>query len=359
MRRFLLISLFLNILLGSTAFSSEPFQLPSPEQVTKLVDAAWRLPPERMDITYYQLVKSFVKSEREVRESFGEAFCKLRGLKQDSLSPKMIEARDRNVEINVQKFLKQQIVGQKSKRRLRFDPNRLRIDFTFDNRPEIKVHRGQEEETIAAREISFDTPYETSVIQIPDKDSGFFEYNYFHAQKNMQSRKIKNKDMRIRNEFSRFKIMPDLCVLLLQNALGDMSDGGYEPNKAKIDNLRLGTLDKLTISIQTDKAVAKDHLKMIQRDSENNPIYRHEMIVDKDDYAKIYYYEVQNIKTGQPILIRDIEKFDSQGFPDKATIIDYGVDGNILSEKEYTFIDVKIDISIPDVAFDVDKIDEQ
>ena len=153
-------------------------------------------------------------------------------------------------------------------------------------------------------------------------------------------------------------MMPASTAELLQSALGGHTNNTYKPNEIKINNLLSGTLENLRVSIQPDKKnpETKVCLEIVPVDGSNMPVSRIKMTADKGNYSKIYYYEVQNMKSGLPVLAREADSFDVNDFPHNITTIQYDQNGNAQKEEEYKIIDAKINTDIPEAVFDMNQI---
>jgi hypothetical protein len=123
------------------------------------------------------------------------------------------------------------------------------------------------------------------------------------------------------------------------------------PDGEKLEKLSTGELEKISVRICPDPNVpdTKDRIEIgLPKDS---IVPGTIMICDREDYSRVYYYEVRHPLTGQLLFTRECTNFDSQGFPRNATEIQYDADGKLKKKEVYTIVEVDLDPSIPDEVF--------
>jgi len=329
---------------------------PNYEQAGKLVAAAWKFPPRSIDITYYAIVKDNTKTEQELRRIYEEAHEQMYG-PPEQLNSYMLESRERFVQMNVERFLKeQQEGGRKYKLRIRFDGNRQRVDKVYGPPARTVLKGTAQEEFLPEKKLDVNTPFETSSIEITDQNNVSERFEYLHESKTATRRKIKTRAKFEDSEIMRFMMIPG--DLLLRMKLGTRKNGLfkalYEPNETNIEQLCSGTLNGISIKIQPDKDVAdlKEEIEISFYNNDKTQFYKSTMVCAKEDYSKVYYYEARNPVTDHPIFARTCGNFDSQGFPHNVTVIEYDGEGKVKLHETYHVESVRLNTPIPDEVFE-------
>jgi len=121
-----LIKLSLTVLLvcsfGQAALSEN---LPDEEQVAKFVAAVWKDKPNSINATIYQTITRPPKSRQQIRERTEDVFAKKKSWilqKYEPNSPArkvMLERLNRDIEMNVERRMKEQQTPTRMKKRIR------------------------------------------------------------------------------------------------------------------------------------------------------------------------------------------------------------------------------------------------
>lgn len=331
-----------------------PSNAPTEEQVSKLMAAAWKEPPHSIDVTLYKKITKPPKPVEEFRRMFENSFDKREGPK-ENLSGWGLEERNRDIQLNVERAVKEQEVGRRIKQRIRVDGYRQRTDQVIGYPKMVLLKGTPHERTRPEVVLGPNTPYEMSLVNIGDKRKGdYTSFAYYHMNK---SARITNKrgSRWKRSDIARLAGLPEGISLWLQILLGQKQDTPtdpvYVPDYEKLKKLSTGELEKISVRIcpEPNAPDTMDRIEIrIPRDSiEPGTI----MICDREDYSRIYYYEVRNPLTGQLLFRRQCSNFDSQGFPHNATSIQYDENGNIKRKEVYRIVKVQLNPSIPDKVF--------
>jgi len=332
----------LPIFFNANVMANTPVSL-SYEQATKLVKAAWKEPARSIDITYYLTVRDDTKPEQELRQIYEEAHEQMYGPK-EQLNPYMLKNRERFVQMNVERFLKeQQEGGRKVKYGIRFDANRQRVD---------KVYASPE------KVLDANTPFEMSFIEVTDQNNVSERYVYSRGGKTA-TRQIINRRAKFENsKIMSFMMMPE--ARRLRSQLGTCVNGSHaEPYDYYIDQIKYeklcsNTLDSMSVRIQpdTDEPDANDRIELTFYNVEKEPYAKSIIVCARQDYSRVFYYDVRIAATDQIMLVRRCSNFDSQGFPHNVTIIEYDVEGKVQFQETYKIESVRLNIPLPDEVFE-------
>jgi len=327
--------LFILPFVFSVSVSSVAPQSLNSEQVRKLVIAAWKQRPESMDITYYKTFKDLTKDKQAFEQIFDDAFDKMYESK-ETLSPVEAKFKERMVQLNVERSLKEKEVGRKSKIRIRYEKNRQRIDY--------------------GKRLDTNTPYTTSVIEVTDQNNVSTRYKYLHKSKVVNVTRIRTRGTsNLINEISGFSMMPAGIAGVLRKKLS-YSNGevSFEPNEIKMNQLRLGTLKGIGITIEPDNTTLHEavRIEMILYNAKDLPVIQMAMICDIGDYSKIYSFESRIPTSGALIRKETRDNFDSQGFPNKVSVFKYDDTGKNTHQELYEVERVSLNTQIPSEDFE-------
>ena len=327
-----------------------PGNPPSEEQVGKLVAAAWKEPVRSIDVTLYKEITKPPKSVEEFRRIFENSFDKREGPK-ENLSAAELEMRNRNIQLNVERAIKEQEAGRRMKQRIRIDGHRQCLDQVIGWPKMVLLEGTPEERTRPDVILGPNTPYEATFVNFGDQPQGdFTSFVYYHK---MKSATITNKRGARwkRSDVPKFAAFPiDLQSILGQKQ--DTSTGvGYEPDTGKLDRLAsTGELDNMSVRIcpEPNDPNARDRIEVkFCKDCVEPGII---IVCDREDYSRVYYCETRNA-SNKPFLIRECSNFDAQGFPRTASIIEYDFEGSLKKKEVYTFEKVELNPLIPDEVF--------
>lgn len=323
----------------------------SEKGAAKLVRAVWKTPADSIDITYYVTAKDNTRTEQTLRRGYEQVHEQMHG-PQAELNPYMVESRERFIQRNVERILKEQRDGgQELKFRIRFDGNRQRIDKTYGS-PERTVFKGTaREEFLPKKQLDANTPFEITAIETPGPTGNFERYDYFHKGKTATKKSILGRSRVENSKIMGFMMMP--CARVLQRQLGTGRNGSYEPNETMIEQLCAGTRDDISIDIRPDEDApeVKQRIEINLYDNDENVVLKLRMVCDKEDYSRVYHYEAFGFGADHPMLTRTCRKFDSQGVPHEVILIEYNGDGEVELYKTYRIEKARLNIPIPEEVF--------
>ncbi len=325
--------------------------LPTAEEVNKLAAAAWKKPLQSIDVSLYKDIAHPAKSVEEIREMIEGFFNKAEGPKAN-LSPQELDMRNRNIQLNVERTLKEQEAGRRVKQRVRIWGQRQRID-QVNAQPRMVLMPGTpSQHTLGPITVGPNTPYETSFVNTIDKKSGLFmSFAYYHASKKLQVTS-KEKTTWKRNDVIELAQLATPFQALLGLNKGSVAEPVFVPDPDKMEQLRKTGLVaaklRLTIKPDPDYPDDRDYIQLKSDDCPCGSVF----VCEKADYSRVYYMETCNPITGHPLYIRECSNFDSQGFPHNATVIQYDLSGKLKKKKVYTIERVELNPSIPDELFE-------
>jgi len=320
------------------------------EQVQKMAAAAWKKPVRSIDVTLYKEITEPPKSEGEIRKVFEDVFKKTEGPK-EKLSPAELEMRNKTIQLNVERAIKQQEIGRKIKQRIRLDGFRQRIDEAFAW-PKMVLLEGTPHEIIEPEVIlGPNTPYEMTHVNSGDNRKGdYTSFRYFH---NMKKARITNnkKSRRARSDFINFARLASFFQGLLGVNKGTFSEPVFVPDPNKMEKLRktglLADEVRLVISPDPNNIGTRNRIEIKSGKQPCGNI----MICDRNDYSRVYYMRACIPTTGKVLHVAECNNFDSQGFPHNITEIEYDLNGDFKKKSVYKIEKVELNPVIPDEAF--------
>lgn len=325
--------------------------------VARLAAAAWKEYPVDIDVTLYMQQKEAPKSLEEIRQIWEGVFSG-REESERELSAYELERRKKNIEINVERMIKEQQVGRWFKKRVRMSGDRRRIDQTYIRPEVIFAQGGDPSEFEPQGAVALNDPCDLTGVSVPDNQRGgytYFAYSHTTATKSVQ---ISNKrgPGGVNIDSIRLAGLPRGVRVLLQSLLGvkeNTSNGVfYVPDSEKLDKLENTELEEMSVSVCPDsKAPEKrDRVEIkIPADAGQAGII---LICEREDYSRVYHFEARNATNGQTLIVRKSSEFDSQGFPRKVVTTEYNIDGSLKKEQTYIITKVKLTPSIPDHVFE-------
>ena len=358
MKRVIVILLIVFTVNSSMADTSA---LPTYEQAKKLVAAAWKSPPQSIDITYYSTVKDNTKTEEKLGQIYEGVFDNEYGLDEE-LNSDMLERKEKEIQINVDNRL-EVLRDRRTKCRVRFDGNRYRIDNVYGSpdRTIKTIPKGiVREEFQPEKKLDANTPFETTWIEIPDLANGFEFYHYSHDHKTLRVEKRERSSyMFINNRNQINNILMIHNAFILRMKLGTRRNNSatepYDINEPKIRQLCSGTLEGFNVKIIPDENEpdVKDRIEISLYNNEKIEFYTSLMICAKDDYSKVYYCQTPNPAMNKsPIFKKTCSNFDAQGFPHNVTQVIYDGKDNVQLQETYKIEDVNVNIPIPKEVFE-------
>jgi hypothetical protein len=315
------------------------------EKIYKLVGAIWKDPPESIDVTLYEQIQLKPKTREELEKYYEDIFAKSEGPR-DKLPKEQVEMRNRrDVQLNVEKDLKERKFGRKIKERIIIDGYRQRIDEVTGREmkiEEIELGPGP------------NTPYTSTFVNLGNPKSGDYTFRWYnHSSKNMTTTHQKGLWPQ-KSKIGDLTCLPEMGRLFLRASLGKKEGSGNEavfvPDELKIGKLIKDEMDKISVNIRSDvnEPASKDVIEIkMPKDSRVSEF----IVCDKNDYSKIYRIENINPLNGKPLFKRECDNFDKYGFPHNAAITEYDMDGNVVNKKVYKIEKVEINPVISDEVF--------
>jgi hypothetical protein len=355
MRNTIRIAVF--VLVSLTLYAkSVPGSVPTEEQVTKLAAAAWKESVHAIDVTLYEEITKPPKSVEEFRQMFEDAFSKGEGRPKENLSPAELEIRNRDIQLNVEREVRAQEAGRKIKERIRISGYRQRTDQVFASPKMVLLKDTPHEQTRPEVVLGPNTPYEMTHVNLGDKRKGdYTSFAYYHANK---TARITNnrKSMWAKRDIIELSGLPLGLSIILRSQLGvnkgTTSQPVFVPDPNKIQKITstgiLAGNQRLAIGRDPNNPDSRDRIEIKDPNHPGGTV----LICDRKDYSRIYYYEIRNPLTGRPLVARECSKFDAEGFPYKATVINFDMDGTLKEKEVYRIERVELNPVIPDEVFE-------
>jgi hypothetical protein len=335
---------------------SVPGRVPTEEQVTKLVAAAWKEPVHSIDVTLYKDVTEPPKSVEEIRKMFEDAFNHMEGPK-ENLSPWDLQDRERNIRLNVERAVKEQKVGRKIKERIRISGHRQRIDQVL-GWPKMVLLQGTPYEEVRPEVVlGPNTPYEMTHVNLGDKRKGdytSFAYYHYHYSKTAQITNKRNS-MWAKSDIIEMLAPPGISIIFQRHLgvnKGTTSQPIFVPDPNKIQKITstgiLADNQRLVIGPDPNRPDSRDRIEIKDPNSPGGIV----LICERKDYSRVYYSEIRNPLTGKLLVTKECSNFDAQGFPHNATVTKFDMDGNLKEKEVYTIEKVELNPDIPDEVFE-------
>jgi hypothetical protein len=318
------ISVWYFCVIGTTVFGAI-----SEDKIAKFTAAAWKPVPESMDISYTVTTQDFSRSEEQFRSTYKKLFSEL----YQNVTP---ERLNQSVELNVQSRMKEQREGKKTKIRIRYDSKQLRIDMLHE-------------------------PFPKTIIQKEGESGGNYRREYYHSTKELFKKPIESREESSElSKVSGFVTIPDSMATAIQRSVGDrQKDRKWDPNEAKIERLRSGSTDVLSLAIEDnpESPKTKDNVENILFGRKKKPILKTLVTVDKNDYSIVYDYREILMSTGNLMKTETRSDFDSYGFPHKVVLNEYDNEGKVKLHQVYEIENVHINPSFSDDVFNMESKD--
>ena len=356
MKRAILILLIFFVANSTLADTSA---LPTYEQAQKLAAAAWKYPPRSFDITFFSEVTDNTQTEEKIRRILKEHFDNEYG-PDEELSPEQLERKEREIQLNVDSNLIEK-QSRKNRFRVRSDGSNYLIDRVSARPDKVLLKETPYEEFRPGREIDANTPFETTYIEVKIPNNGTELYTFSHDSKNARAEKMKASPTTfIKSQVNSIINAPETILTFLQMKLGTKRKNSeltnFDINEPKIRQLCDGTLEGINVEIKPDinEPDAKDRIEIgIYRINEISINYKSFMISDKNDYSKVYYYELSTSDANkQPVLTTTLSDYDAQGIPHNVTKVQYDTNGKIQLHETYKIENVRLNIQIPKEVFE-------
>ncbi|HRT24683.1 MAG TPA: HEAT repeat domain-containing protein [Anaerohalosphaeraceae bacterium] len=314
-----------------------------PEQVERLVHAAWKEPFQSIDATLYIHIQQALESEESIRLRHESGLQKSYG-SQENLSDERRESRERNLRRNIERDLQEQAAGRRVKQRVRLSGVNRRIDQIILY-PEMVFFQGTSyEEKQPATSAGPDTPYEITIVTT-EKGVCLFAHDNHCVWIFARRQRPETHDLQ------KFYTPANL----LQGILGSIS-AGSGTIEAKPDPDKLRRLE--------ETGCVGDGICVKLLPDPNEPAGRTQiqvynpdglfllLIVDREDYSKVYTQKMWFPKTGLLFLHNQFSEYDKQGFPHFIVLTEYKIDGTLNKKKTYHIENIILNPEIPPEVFD-------
>jgi hypothetical protein len=335
---------------GNIYAAGKNSDIPTQEQVQKLVTAAWKEPIESIDITFYKdytKVSEPVEQIRKRAEEFADRGFKGRSV--NELKSYEIERRNKIIERNFKDWVENQKFPRKIKSWVRISGNNQRIDF-------VKVGPNEP--------LGPDTPFVHTFINAKDANTGNFVSYHYAGDMNTAFVDTTKWTKETITQFVGIPIAGGLQAFLGINQ-GSLTSPIFVPDQNKVDELAitgLATIESIggvkaekpgvnRISIYPDPNAPR--LKDIIEMGDPNYFPTAVLVCDKEDYSRVYRTEYHIPTTNKLIYRRECDNFDSNGFPHNITETKYDKDGNFVEKSVYKIIKVKPNPSIAAKIFEL------
>jgi hypothetical protein len=329
----------------STTGDASPARPIPEEQIDRLMESAWKEKIDRLDALVYKHTIELPKSEEEIRQKHEKSLYDLWDIYETHSAALEQEQRNRQVQKNVEWALQAQKAGRRVKQRIRIDRTHLRVDQILIL-PEMVLLEGTPyEQKRPATEYGPDDPYEMTFLYIEQKE---YRYNHMSQSVTIFARSKPTMIRDIQEFTSQTKI--------LQGFLGTTTgseDPLYAPDPEKIRRLaETGFLDRdQWLTIVPDPNVPERNVRIEIGQGEKPQTI---LICDKEDYSRVYELKVFFPKTGNLIIHRTFSQFDENGFPRRAILTEYDLEGNFKEKEIYTIEEVNLNPDFPPEVFAFD-----
>ena len=330
---------FLVCSFGQAALCEE---FPDEKQVKKLVAAAWKVRPDRIDATLYKTITKPPKSRQQIRAEVEDFFAQDKTQILQEYEPNshgrtvMLEQLDRTIQTNVERIMKEERTPTRIKKWIRISGDRERHDIAYARTPDVS--------------LGPNTPFERTFVDLrrdPVDDIKGFSYHH-----EMKEATINNKGWKP-SHIEDLAGLPLRISTVLKVIMGTKTGSGlYVPDPNKIQEAtRTGILldrFRLTIVPDPNAPATRDRIELRDFNYHVGTV----LICDRNDYARVYSLKSYLPTTGQLLYTRECSNFDAQGFPHNATVIEYEMDGNLKKKEVYTIVKVQLNPSIAEDVFE-------
>ncbi|MBN2270884.1 MAG: hypothetical protein JXN61_09740 [Sedimentisphaerales bacterium] len=344
------------LIVVGTAAPADTEVFPSYQQAERLVAAVWKASPQSIDVTYYVTVMDGTKTEQDFRLIYERAHEQMYG-PVEQLNSYMLNSREKFIQLNVERCLKeQQDGGRTSKLRIRYDGNHQRIDRVDGKPARTVVKQSGHEQVLPEKVLGPDTPFDMSFTEVTDQNDHSERFEYLHSKSTATAKRITRRSNLENSTILKLVRIPN--DLLLQMKLGTRTtgspDGPCDVDETKVEQLSYGALDGIRVEVQPAVGAPddKDRIEIALFNQDKPSFYESSLICAREDYSQVYYSEVRNPITKRPISTRTCSNFDSQGFPYRATLVEYDSEGKVKIRETYRVESVRLNTPISDEVFE-------
>jgi len=333
-------SLFCSVVVAVvvTAGAREEVNLaPTWAQGKRLISAIWHEPIRSIDLTIHKKViaagRSIESLREEVRKDLDERAAVAKEMMDKHAGgivfkepPSFDKELARRVAIhNSPRFMEE---------RIRIDGEQYRLDqkrFGSDDRTDEDA-----------------TPSTTYVNCGAVTEGDFTHFSYEHQSARAVISDNKGTVWR-EHKINDWRGIPADARMVLRLALGEDDASGPTDNAiGKLVSAALENDISVTISEGEDDAVSKHWIHISIRSS-GSDLYR--ILVDAEDYSRVFVYETYRVGTGQLQYRRETGEFDAQGFPRSVHTTSYDDSGNVREEEWISVDRVELNPSLTEGLF--------
>jgi hypothetical protein len=301
--------------------------------VHKLVAAAWRDPPARVDLVVYREIARPSKSPEQVRSAVEKAFDLMDGPEGGTSL-----AQKEEVDANVRSILKSQEYPRYLAERFRTEGTRLRVDLA---------------KLAQAGDFGMDVRLTDTYVSRPDptKDG----YKRFEYMGEFKSAWIHRDSFSYGGvDFGGWIGMPNWAKAFVRAAFGKKSEkGAIVPDETKIKEfLRQGSpsLDISFMAADSAGTVTRDRIEFVPSGGGGRPVIS--LVCDRNDYWRVYRAETWDPSTGRLTSLREADGFDANGFPQQYRFEAYDEQGKVRQSEIISFLKANINPAFSDDVFE-------
>jgi hypothetical protein len=310
-------------ILGVAAHGSPPDSAAG-AAARRLVEAAWKTPPTRVDLVVSTERLLPTRGPEEVRQMVERSFAAL-GNMQENLT------RREDIDLNVRRILAEQGEPRYFVKRIRVDGERSRLDvarlpslaaFGLAVRfRQTYVHRGSEATPEGYKSFEYD--HDAGVVQI-NRDTARFVPNP-----------------------AEWAGLPTNAALLVKIAFGKPSGASLVPDDAKLEGFLTTGDGMLQISAREEEGAsdARDHVTLLA----GGGAAQIDLVCDHNDYSRVYRAETYN--EGRLTSLRQADGFDASEFPSVCSLERYDAQGRIQEAERVTVLQTIVGAPIPPEVF--------
>jgi len=285
--------------------------------VRKLYDAAWKEPPKRIDALIYRELKLRAMTNEEARGLVKHWFDIAEGKGDEK---KSVE-NEEEIELNVRRILEENSVPRRMVQRVRIDEECNRIDQSI-----LPKHKQMGPDVVLSH---------TYVNR--DKHATAEGYKNFEYVGENRAARILPDDMKIGGTPVREEWITPPYMQLVRKMFGNVEGDRIVPDESKLEEfiVNQGFPGGGVRYIQVSKALSRngsndacDRLEFVGGvDGDLRTIIT--MVCDRDDYTRVYSFEVYHPNTGRMMMLKEVDEYDDSGIPVQFRIEKHDEQGGI------------------------------
>lgn len=310
------------------------------EQMSKLVEAAWKEPLNSIEVTMVHESIRPPMAVEDIRKRVEEAF---EASDADAVATSS-DARTAELEAEVQRISKEQQQPRLARQHIIMQgPYLYRMDETV-------LSSLRPASAAAVRKGEWDSTYVNSGNQAAG-DYTHFELNHYTQMATV----FADKQTWHREDVDDWMGLPTPSRLALRMLLGNVQEVDGKrvlvPNKEMIDQAAGGTHGNAGISVVpvTYESMACVEVNVALTKFGPKPMLS--FVCDANDYSKVYRLESRAPQSGEIQQIQQMSDFDSQGYPRTIVKKRFRPDGTVRSEDKIAVEKVSLDPAIEETTF--------